>query len=103
MGAIDYEKYSNMTQRQLLNSLLRAEKQEQKIKTQMQQQKELISFLKAKMRESLDKPKDDFIPFTESESYKIAQEYKATLSDEQKKAVNERVESLTNRDYNNEL
>lgn len=102
MGAINYDKYSNMTKKQLLNSLLRAEKQEQKIKTQMQQQKELISFLKAKMIESLDKP-NDFIPFTESGAYKIAKEYEATLSDEQKKATMERVESLTNRNYSDEL
>lgn len=61
MSAIDYNKYSNMTQRQILNSLIKAEKQEQKIKKQMQeklsQKQELIKFLKTKMKESLDKPK----------------------------------------------
>lgn len=107
MTTINYEKYNNMTQRQLLNSLINAEKKEQKLKqefeSKMQNSKELVKFLKAKIKESLDKPKDDFIPFAESESYKIAKEYEATLSDEQKKAAIERVESLTNRDYDNEL
>lgn len=55
------------------------------------------------MRESLDKPKDNFIPYTEGESYKIAKEYEATLSDEQKKEAIERVEKLTNRNYDDEL
>ena len=55
-----------------------------------------------KIKTQRDKP-NDFIPFTESESYKMAKEYEATLSDEQKKAAMERVESLTNRNYNDEL
>ncbi len=61
MAVIDYEKYNNMTQRQLLNSLINAEKKEQKIKDDMTKKlndtQELIKFLKAKMKESLDKPK----------------------------------------------
>lgn len=107
MSAIDYEKYSNMSQRQLLNSLINAEKKEQKLRAEAEKNlneiKALIKFLKAKMKESLDKPKDDFIPFVESESYKIAKEYEATLSNEQKKAAAERVENLVNRNYGNEL
>ena len=54
---IAYEKYTNMSRRQLLNSLLAAEKQEQKIKAQMQEKQELIKFLKVKIKESLDAPK----------------------------------------------
>lgn len=63
----------------------------------------MIQFLKAKIKESLDKPKHEFIPYAESESYKIATEYEATLSDEQKKEALERVERLTNKDYGDEL
>ena len=61
MTAIDYEKYNNMSQRQLLNSLINAEKKEQKLKAEAEKKlseiKELIKFLKAKMKESLDAPK----------------------------------------------
>lgn len=61
MTAIDYEKYSNMSQRQLLNSLINAEKKEQKLKAEAERKinetKELIKFLKAKIKESLDTPK----------------------------------------------
>ena len=48
MQAINYDKYLNMNERQLLNSLLNAEKKETKIKTILQEDSDLISFLKAK-------------------------------------------------------
>ena len=58
---INYEKYSNMTKRQLLNSLLNAEKKEAKIKADLQEKikanSDLISFLKAKLKERIDTPK----------------------------------------------
>ena len=57
MLTINYEKYSNMNRRQLLNSLLNAEKKEQKIKDDLNAQTELIKFLKSKIKESIDKPK----------------------------------------------
>ncbi|RAZ48741.1 hypothetical protein [Campylobacter hyointestinalis] len=60
--AIDYAKYSNMNERQLLNSLLNAEKKEAKLKAELQQKlkdsKELIKFLKAKLNEKLNKEKN---------------------------------------------
>lgn len=102
---IDYDKYANMDTRQLANALISAEKREQKYVAESQAKiknmRELIHFLKSKIKESLDKPK--FIAYEKSESYKIAREYEATLSDEQKKAVMERVETLTNTDYGDEL
>lgn len=54
---IDYTKYENMNRRQLLNSLLSAEKKEQKIKESLSENGELIKFLKSKLKESLDSPK----------------------------------------------
>lgn len=54
-----------------------------------------------KTKESIDKPQ--FVPYEKSESYKLAREYEATLNEEQTKEAMERVESLTNRDYDNEL
>lgn len=57
MTAINYEKYSNMNRRQLLNSLLSAEKKEQKMKADLEAHNELIKFLKSKLKESLDSPK----------------------------------------------
>ena len=57
MITIDYEKYNNMSQKQLLASLNNAEKKEQKIKNDMSKNKQLIKFLKSKIKESIDKPK----------------------------------------------
>ena len=54
---IAYDKYTNMSRRQLLNSLLSAEKKEQKIKASLSENSELIKFLKSKIKESLDSPK----------------------------------------------
>lgn len=72
MATIDYEKYANMQTRQLVNALINTEKQEQKIKAQIREKQELIQFLKAKIKESLDKPQ--FINYTESKAYKVARE-----------------------------
>ncbi|WP_096015725.1 hypothetical protein [Campylobacter lanienae] len=59
MATIDYAKYSNMNERQLLNSLLNAEKKEAKLKAEFQERiknsTELIKFLKAKLNEKLNK------------------------------------------------
>lgn len=78
MATIDYEKYANMSRRQLLNSLIKAEKKEQKIRlefeSKIQNTRELVKFLKTKIKESLDKPKYEFIPYEESESFKGFQE-----------------------------
>ncbi|MCH5312861.1 MAG: hypothetical protein J1E28_00460 [Helicobacter sp.] len=107
MATINYEKYANMTQRQILNSLINAEKQEEKIKKQMQEKllekQELIKFLKAKMRESLDKPKQNFIPLHQTESYKQFQEMKTQMTKQELKELEAKVEKEINTDYNDEL
>ena len=59
MTTIDYAKYSNMSERQLLNSLLNAEKKEAKLRAEFHEKiknsTELIKFLKAKLNENLIK------------------------------------------------
>ena len=54
---IDYTKYENMNRRQLLNSLLSAEKKEQKIKESLSETNELIKFLKFKTQREPRFPK----------------------------------------------
>lgn len=60
-ATIDYDKYSNMNKKQLLNALINAEKKKQKIKQdlneKMKHTTELIKFLKTKLKKSLNKPK----------------------------------------------
>lgn len=76
MTSINYEKYSNMSERQLLNSLINAEKKEAKIKADMEKKlsetKDLINFLKVRLRESLKL--DDLLKFYDFNESKIAKE-----------------------------
>ena len=99
MLAINYEKYSNMNERQLLNSLLNAEKKE----TNLQENSNLISFLKAKLKEKIDHPKHNFIPYEQSQSYKLAREYESTLSETKKAELMAELEADINKDYGDEL
>lgn len=103
MTAINYEKYSNMNERQLLNSLLNAEKKETKIKADLQENSNLISFLKAKLKEKIDRPRYDFIPYEQSQSYKLAREYESTLSETKKAELMAELEADINKDYGDEL
>lgn len=105
--AIDYAKYSNMNERQLLNSLLNAEKKEAKLKAELQEKlkdsKELIKFLKVKLKESLDSPKYDFIAYEKSQSHKLAKEFESTLSKTRKAELMSELDADINRNYVDEL
>ena len=103
MQAINYDKYLNMNERQLLNSLLNAEKKETKIKTILQENSDLISFLKAKLKERIDKPKYNFIEYEKSQSHKLAKEYINTLSEQEKQELYAEVNTEVNASYNDEL
>ena len=103
MQAINYEKYSNMNERQLLNSLLNAEKKETKIKTILQENSDLISFLKAKLKEKIDRPKYNFVPYKESEAYKIGREREKARTPEQQAQLDREIDELINKNYGNEL
>ena len=103
MQAINYDKYLNMNERQLLNSLLNAEKKETKIKTILQENSDLISFLKAKLKEKIDQPKYNFVPYKESEAYKIGREREKARTPEQQAQLDREIDELINKDYGNEL
>ena len=103
MQAINYDKYLNMNERQLLNSLLNAEKKETKIKTILQENSDLISFLKAKLKEKIDRPKYNFVPYKESEAYKIGREREKARTPEQQAQLDREIDELINKNYGNEL
>ena len=60
-----YEKYEYMTKRQIFSALLNAEKKLEKIKADLEKQKELVDFLKAKSKKKIDEisymPNDETI------------------------------------------
>ena len=103
MQAINYDKYLNMNERQLLNSLLNAEKKETKIKTILQENSDLISFLKAKLKEKIDRPKYNFVPYKESEAYKIGREREKARTPEQQAQLDREIDELINKNYGNKL
>lgn len=103
MIATNYDKYANMSRRQLLNSLLNAKKKEQKIKADLNANKELIKFLKSKMKESLDSPKYEFATREQSGLDKIANELKSQMSKHEQERLKIEIEQEINRDYSNEL
>ena len=103
MQAINYDKYLNMNERQLLTSLLNAEKKETKIKTILQENSDLISFLKAKLKEKIDRPKYNFVPYKESEAYKIGREREKARTPEQQAQLDREIDELINKNYGNEL
>ena len=61
MKTINYDKYSTMSINQLISALNNAEKKQAKIKEKLKQElsevKELISYLKSQVKTSLDKPR----------------------------------------------
>lgn len=72
----DYDKYANMDTRQLASALIKAQKQEQKFRAESQMKlknmRELIHFLKSKVKESVDKPQ--FVPYEKSGLPELARE-----------------------------
>ena len=82
MQTIDYKKYENMSQRQMFNSLASAQKRVEKLTqnfcAKIDQENQLIDFLKSKMSETLQKM--DTVTF---DSVKAEYEsFKKTLSPE---------------------
>lgn len=75
-ATIDYDKYANMDTRQLANALISAEKREQKFiaesQAKIKNMRELIRFLKSKIKESVDKPQ--FVPYKKSGLPELARE-----------------------------
>lgn len=105
MSMIDYKKYSNMNERQLLNSLLNARKKEQKIKAEadkkINETKELIQFLKAKMIKSLDnKPKYQFLTREQTNLNEISKKVTEQISIEEQKQLEAELQKEITGDYN---
>lgn len=103
MTAINYDKYANMDRRQLLNSLISAEKKEQKMKADLNSHAELIKFLKSKMKESLDNPKNEFFTREQVGFDKIANTIKSQLSAQEQEQIKADILQEINKDYGDEL
>lgn len=108
MANINYEKYTRMSQKQLFNSLISAEKKEQDIiertHRQLSTTRDLIAYLKVRIKEGFDsKTKGEFVSLKDSESYKLAMEYKKTLSAKELAQLEWELERDINTDYGDEF
>lgn len=100
----DYDKYANMDTRQLASALIKAQKQEQKFRAESQMKlknmRELIHFLKSKVKESVDKPQ--FINYTESKAYKVARELEKQFTPQELEQIRQEVKAEM-MEYSDEL
>lgn len=102
MANINYEKYARMSQKQLFNSLISAEKKERDIiertHRQLSDTRDLIAYLKVRIKEGFSN-KGEFVSIRDSESYKLAMEYKKTLSAQELAQLEWELERDINTDY----
>ncbi|KAA6226256.1 MULTISPECIES: hypothetical protein [unclassified Campylobacter] len=86
---IDYKKYVNMSEKQLLNSLSNIDEKMTKLKVSTQEKlKDFIKlkkFLKTQLKNRIDK---EFIPYEKSTAHKLAQKLESSLSNEEKAEIN---------------
>lgn len=105
--AINYEKYNNMDKRKLINALISVEKKEEKAKEEFYKKlieiQELAMFLKAKIKESLNSPKNEFLTREQAGLDKIANEVRNQFSEQELEQLEMEVKQEINRNYNNEL
>ena len=100
---IDYDKYSNMTTIQLLNSLESAKKRREKFQTQANNANALIDFLTDKIRDSLKKPKYDFVPYEKSGLPELAKKVKKQFAPKELVRLRKELEREISGDYSDEL
>lgn len=96
MTAIDYAKYENKTTRQLSVLLDNAEKR-------LHKEIELVEYLRSKIVDSIKPTKYNFMPYEETESYKIGREREKARTPEQQAKLEKEVQELIYKDYGDEL
>lgn len=107
MKAINYEKYANMSTKQLVNALISAEKKEQKLKQEAEEKfkesAELIRFLTSKIKENLEKPKYEFFTREQTNLDELVKEVESKMTPEEIKEIKLQLEKEMNTVYDDEL
>lgn len=96
MATINYAKYENKTTRQLSVLLDNAEKR-------LHKEIELVEYLRSKIIESVKPTKYNFVPYTQSEAYKIGLEREKMRTPEQQAQLEKEVQEFMSKDYGDEL
>ena len=107
MKAINYEKYANMSTKQLVNALISAEKKEQKLKQEAEKKfkesAELIRFLTSKIKENLERPKYEFFTREQTNLDELVKEVESKMTPEEIKEIKLQLEKEMNTVYDDEL
>ena len=101
--SIDYDKYSNMTTGQLLNSLESAKKKRVKFQTQANNANALIDFSNRQNKRQPKKPKYDFVPYDKSGLPELAKKVKKKFTPKELGRLREELKSEISADYGDEL
>ncbi len=106
MANINYEKYARMSQKQLFNSLISAEKKERDIiertHRQLSDTRNLIAYLKVRIKEGFSN-KNEFVSLKDSGLIEMANEIKKTLSARELAELEWELERDINTDYGDEF
>ncbi len=106
MANINYEKYARMSQKQLFNSLISAEKKERDIiertHRQLSDTRDLIAYLKVRIKEGFSN-KGEFVSLKDSGLIEMANEIKKTLSTRELAQLEWELERDINTDYSDEF
>ncbi len=106
MANINYEKYARMSQKQLFNSLISAEKKERDIiertHRQLSDTRNLIAYLKVRIKEGFSN-KNEFVSLKDSGLIEMANEIKKTLSARELAQLEWELERDINTDYGDEF
>ncbi|MCD8204443.1 MAG: hypothetical protein LUC16_01255 [Coprobacillus sp.] len=106
MQTIDYEKYSNMSERQLVNARIKEIKLNAELQKKLENSSDLITFLETKINEiwkSQKRENYNFISYENSSFHKKAKDIEKTLSDADKAEIRAEIEADINKDYGDEL
>lgn len=102
-SAINYDKYSKMTTKQLLNSLDSAKNKRVRFQTQVNDANELIDFLTEKIKDSLNmSKKSDFVPLEKTGLIELAKEIEKKMTPEELEQLQQELEADISRDYGDE-
>lgn len=99
METLNYEKYENMGYAELKRSLNYAEKRKAKLEKQSKENKDLIAYLKAKVKKPTKKPKYEFIPIEKASCIKNARKIWESMTQEERDRLDAELQADINRTY----
>ncbi|MGX3044752.1 hypothetical protein [Helicobacter sp. T3_23-1056] len=102
MTAIDYEKYEDMTKKEIAKSLQKAQKRVQNFSLKIQQEAKLIKYLKSKIKKTPKNNKYDFVSLEKSGLIELQKEVEKQFSPQELKQIKQELQEEINRDYDND-